>query len=409
MRPAPFFVTIVLLAACASDPRSTSDPVATAPPTTDPPSAPPAAPAPAPPPAAACPTKPVDVVVYTEDGWNELGDAFARNPSACADYFISLPSLANDKTKPRGPVEPANMRKRGSRFHPMAEFHWGGWSAITTMSWYEKGVAFRQAMIDLGYDVAAGDVWEINELPSTVRHDETTRANAREAIKGLYDGPPGSPKVMGAVFVVGMGQGTTNLGPYKTNIGGWLADDAFWSDVAPRVRFWGQETYGSPLATCVDGAPRAAWSAHIDAFTEHVAILADAAPGGAAPKSFLAKAYTPLANAAWKSAAYTTESMTLEQMEGFVSMQVYAARAWASAHPRPRDTVGFGWVYARDGVSPSDIATLGDRLAGAIHGAWSETSEEPSGACDAGKQTTWCSCAVPGAAFNDAWKTFATY
>ena len=29
----------------------------------------------------------------------------------------------------------------------------------------------------------------------------------------LYDGPPGSPRVMGAVFIEGMGSGLQNFGP----------------------------------------------------------------------------------------------------------------------------------------------------------------------------------------------------
>lgn len=407
-------VLVVSLAACAfacgsSDASPVAEPEP-APPAAAP-VAPPAAPA-APPPGPACTARGVDVVLYTEDGWNELADGLAKNPTACASYYVSIPSLANDKTKPRGPKEPANMRARGAGFHPMAEFHWGGWSQVTTMSWYDKGVEFRKRMTAAGYDVTAGDVWEINELPSTVRTTAETRANVREAIKGLYDGPPGSPKVQGAVFVIGLGSATTNLGPYKTNLGDWLADDAFWADVTPRTKWWGQETYVAPAQVCVEGAATSAWSAHIQDYVEHVELLADAAPAGSAPKGFLKEAYTPLANAAFESPAYDTETMTLAEMQSFVSMQVFAAKSWSAQHAkdRARDAIGFGWTYKRDVVTPADESALADRLASAIAAAWAPAGGEAADVCNPGKQApTLCACKVAGAAFNDAWKTFQKY
>src|SRR5437870_1343641 len=63
------------------------------------------------------------VVVYSEDAWSELAEAFRADKAASATFFMHIPALAADKTSPRGPVEPANMRARGGQFRAMAEFH----------------------------------------------------------------------------------------------------------------------------------------------------------------------------------------------------------------------------------------------------------------------------------------------
>src|SRR5262249_35661821 len=152
---------------------------------------------------------------------------------------------------PRGGNEPKSIRDHGARFHAMAEFHWGGWHNVTGMTWYQKGVEFRRRMVTQGYDIAAGDTWAINEVPSTFRSDPDVRTNVREAIRGLFDGPPGAPNLTGTVFLEGMGSTLQNIGPYKGNVEDTLSADAFWDAVAPHVRFWSQETYASPHTICV--------------------------------------------------------------------------------------------------------------------------------------------------------------
>src|SRR5947209_13848137 len=110
------------------------------------------------------------VVAYSEDGWDQLADAFQADKAAGAVFFLHIPALANDKMQPRGPGAPAALRARGSHFRAMAEFHWGGWHA-DSRTWYEKGVEFRRRMAAAGYDVSKGDTWAINELPSSFRSD----------------------------------------------------------------------------------------------------------------------------------------------------------------------------------------------------------------------------------------------
>ncbi len=353
--------------------------------------------------------RPADMVFYTQDSWNELADALLGDPSPCADHFISIPALANAKTQPRGPLEPQRMRARGPAFHAMAEFHWGGWSQVTDLTWYEKGVEFRRRMALSGYDVAAGDTWAINELPSTIRTSPVTRQNARDAVRGLHEGPPGSPLVAGTVFVIGIGQGTTFLGTYKTNLKAWLGDAPFWADMDGRVRFWGQETYGAPDRVCVPLATLAEWSSRIEDYVEHAPTLANAAPAAAAPRTFLERAHVPLMNAAMRASAYNTTGIALSDMQHFVSMQVYAARQWSGAHPASRATVGFAWTWERTLVTPSEISQLAARLASALHHAYDLGGGAPLGACDPAGLDTWCHCEIPGSSFNDAWRTFATW
>ena len=53
----------------------------------------------------------------------------------------------------------------------------------------DAGVEARRRMAAAGYDAANGDTWAINEFPSSVRRDDgTARSDAREFVRGLYEG-----------------------------------------------------------------------------------------------------------------------------------------------------------------------------------------------------------------------------
>src|SRR5438874_4922182 len=351
--------------------------------------------------------KAAEIVVYSEDGWNELGDALAADPASKASYFMHIPAPAGDKTEPRGPIEPARMRARGPQFHALAEFHWGGWRDAPG-SWYDHGVEFRRRMAEKGYDVAAGDAWAINELPSTTRRDPEVRQHVRDAVRGLYDGPPGSPKVRGAVFVIGIGSNTTNLTVYKPQIETWLEDADFWKTMSGRVRFWSQETYVDPDTSCVPNTTVARRSDAINAFTEHVARLAAAGGSRAsAASAFLSKTWTPLLNGAFRADAYQTGGMTLAQMKHFVSGQIYASRAWGGKHAYASGRAGLGWTYHRDQVNPDEMRELAQRVASAFHHGYDSASGAPAGACSPSHAYTFCQCSLHAANFNPAWDTFS--
>jgi hypothetical protein len=350
-----------------------------------------------------------EVVVYTQSAWNVLADELRDEGAPCASFWISMPATGTPKTQPRAGGEPEDMRARGAAFHALAEFHWTSWNGVDGMTWYEKGVEFRRLMDAAGYDVTAGDAWAINELPSSVRSDDAVRTRVRNAVRGLYEGPAGSPPVQGVVFTVGMGQGTTNFDVYKPNMRDWLQDDAFWDDMALYVRFWAQEVYADPDSVCVGSAVTGDRSGHINAYTEHPATLAAAGPAAAA-EAYFDWAYTPLMNAVWRSedSGYGNTMITLEQMQHHVSTEVYAARAWSSSHDVPDGRLGFAWART-DGTVDADLTVLAQRLASAIHYAYDEGGGAAAGACSPSGAYTWCQCDVAGAAFNEGWDTFTTW
>ncbi|MBM4393231.1 MAG: hypothetical protein FJ090_19065 [Deltaproteobacteria bacterium] len=351
-----------------------------------------------------CPTD-VEAVFYTASAWNVLADALLSDPSPCADYYLSIPAPSGDKTTARADVA-GEMHARSPRMHAMAEFHWGTW-AEEPGSWYDKGVTFRARMDAAGYDVDAGDTWAINELPSTVRYDDATRQDALDAFRGLHDGPAGSTPAKGAVFVVGMGHGTQNFSVYEPYVQDWLDDATFWEQANLHVRWWAQEVYADPHYVCVDGSTTAERATAVNEYVQHFARHAEVGPDSAnTAQSYLGRAYTPLMNAVWGSeSGYGDTTVTLEQMEHFVSLEVYAARAWADDHGYPDGRVGFAWDR-QDGVADADLEVLAGRLAAAIHYAYDAGGGAAQYACSPSGAYTWCACYVDGAAFDDGWQTF---
>jgi hypothetical protein len=366
--------------------------------------------------AADCPW-PVSVVVYGERYWNLLGDALAADASPCANYHVSLPAIVGDKTYPRGGGDLAAMHARGPRVHAMAEFHYTTWNAhvkATGITWYQAGVEFRRRMATAGYDPALGDSWAINELPSAVRSDPAVRANIRNLVRGLHDGPPGAPPLRGTVFVVGMGHTTVNFSVYKPNLKRWLEDAPFWATMKDNVRFWGQEVYADPARSCVPNTVVGARAVAINDYIMHVPRLA--AAGGAATataRAYFDRAFVPIVNATWQTPqGYGDTMISLAGIEQHVSGQIYAARAWASTHAYPDGRLGFAWS-PNDFYDTPDFAAeasrLATRLAAAVHGAYDDGGGAARFACSPSGAYTFCQCSLAGAAFNDGWKTFASY
>ena len=74
----------------------------------------------------------------------------------------------------------------------------------------------------------------------------------RELLRGLYEGD-GTRPTRGDVLIVGLGQQTSDLTAYQTNLQNWLADTAFWTDMATYVSDWSQEVYGDFAHYAVPG------------------------------------------------------------------------------------------------------------------------------------------------------------
>jgi len=361
--------------------------------------------------AATADCRPLRAVFYAATDWLRLATKLAANASPCAQYYISIPPLAANKTQPRGD-QAWRIRALGPAFHALAEVHmaaWAGWVSQNGGSWFAAGQEARRRMATAGYDVALGDTWAVNEFSSAVRRgDGAARANAREFVRGLYDGAE-LGDVRGTVFVIGVGQATPDLSVYKATVQSWLEDAPFWQDMAAYVEDWAQELYGDVRNYAVPGADPAARRDAINQYLQHALTLTRVGPAStAAARSFLESAYSPLANAAWNwDTAFGWTATASDLMQHYVSAQTFALRHADAAGARSRDHWGFAWAPRNGSAMPAgeftaQTGSILDRLAASIR---SSEAGDPAGACNPG----WCGGDLAGAAFNPAWSTFAVW
>jgi hypothetical protein len=366
--------------------------------------------------------RPLRAVFYAQSDWLRLATKLAGNASPCAEYYISIPPLAADKTRFR-PDQAWRIRALGPSFHALAEVHmtgWRGWVNSTGSTWYEAGVEARRRMAAAGFDLSLGDDWIVNELSSAVRRGiGSARTEARNLVHGIHDGD-GGPATRGGVFDIGVGQGgagpgAVDLSLYKSQLEAWLQDAPFWTDMSRYVSDWSQELYGDPRNYAVPGAALATRRDHLNDFLQHQ--LVHVRLGGnstAAARSFLESTYSPLANAAWQWASgYGWTMVSAEQMEDYVSAQVYSLRHFSALDGATRDHWGFAWApHNATGLPPTDFATqtgaILDRLAAAIHDSAEpvDPGDPGIGACGPLGQNLWCRSELTGAWLNDGWKTF---
>jgi hypothetical protein len=365
--------------------------------------------------------RPVRAILYAQTDWRRLATKLAANASGCARYYISVPPLAADKTQERSD-EAWRIRALGANFHALAEINksaWASWVAAGNGSWYQAGVAARTRMAAAGFDVSQGDTWAVNEFGSGVRQGSgTARQDMRAFVHGLYDGDGTQPTVQGVVWIVGMGQGTTFMTTYKTNLENWLQDAPFWSDMNTYVSDWSQEVYGDFRNYAVSGSTLATRRDYLNDYLQHVLALAAAGPDTTTTaRSYLRGAYAPLANAAWAyTSGYGWTSISQEEMQNYTSAQTYAMRNFDSVNGQTQDRFGFAWAPTNSlGLSSTDFTTetgaILDRLAAAIRDSAQpvDPSDPGIGACGALGQNTWCNGQITGAWFNDAWKTFQVW
>src|SRR5262249_47515346 len=118
---------------------------------------------------------PTDVVVYAPSDWVRFAQKMRADMSPCVSYYVSIPPLAADKTRPRGPNQAPQIRALGPNFHAVNEVNvtdttsWRKWVADGNGSWYDAGVEARRRMDSPsvgGFDPVAGDIWAVNELTS---------------------------------------------------------------------------------------------------------------------------------------------------------------------------------------------------------------------------------------------------
>jgi hypothetical protein len=377
-------------------------------------------PPPLPPVRAATACLPADVVFYAETDWLRLAQKMRANMSLCTSYYVSIPPVVADKTKPRGPLQAGYIRDLGDNFHAMNDINvaaWTSWVAADPgRTWYGAGVEARRRMDDPavgGFDPAAGDIWALNELSSAVRQGTgLSRQNMREFIRGLYDGD-GGPPMRGLVWVAGMSQGTTNFDVYKPNVKNWLRDAAFWSDMSQYVAFFSQEVYGRVDKWAVPGTtPQDRLVPTVD-YLEHYATLAGAGAyelGDTA--AYLALADAPTGNAAWPRPGYEWPVPPVDYTvaAGYAAGQVFAFRHDQSGR-EGNQVFGLAWnptnLAAPNTPIPDFVnktAFIAERIAAAIHASDAPSAEPGLAAC--GADLAWCGGDVAGASFNPRWLIF---
>ena len=399
-------------------------------------------------PAATC-KQPVEVVFWAGSDWQALGAALAAHASPCADYYISIPPLAGDKTRLRPPAVYRRLRELGPRIHPLAEVTlgqtgWAKWVADGNGTWYGAGVELRRRMAAAGLEPTRGETWLINEFDRTTRLDATERLPVeiardvtrpyprramRDLVRGLYEGAPGMPHLAGAAEI-GINfshQNLPDVPAYKREMKSWLEDAPFWNDMRGRVRWLLREVYADTRLHSVPGTTRDERRRHLEAYQEHLLELAAAGPHTvAAARSFLREAYLPLANAGYVAlggdafdfvTAHGNTQVSPLQMMNFVSEQVYAVRSYALRHrgAAPAGRVGFSWdPINRFGV-PSTVfaaqtAALAARMASAIADAYHDDSAPAIAAClPPGTSVNWCRASRPGARFTEVWQAFGSW
>jgi hypothetical protein len=363
--------------------------------------------------------RPMRAVFYAETDWLRLATKLAQSGSPCAQYYISVPPLAADKTAFRND-QAWRIRALGPNFHVMAEAHvtgWANWVATTGSTWEQAGIEFRRRIAAAGYDVNVGDTWALNELSSAVRRgDGSARTNMRAFARGLYTGDGTTPAVRGTVFITGMAQPTGELSVYQARLQDWYEDAGFWSDMAAYTSDWSQELYGDVRDYAVAGTSAAARRDSLNEYLQHELALARVAPaGGSAARSYLETAYSPLANAAWQyDTGFGWTNVTSALMKDYVSAQTYALASYGAAAPEAH--FGFAWgLKNMSGLTTTEFnnqsGEILDRLAAAIRDASQpvDPADPGVGACGPFGQNLWCTATVDGAAFVPGWSSFATW
>jgi hypothetical protein len=291
---------------------------------------------------------------------------------------------------------------------------WADWVAADGgRDWYQAGVEARRRMAAANFDVTQGDSWIVNELSSAVvRGLGHARADIRELVRGLHDGD-GGPPVKGGVFTMLMlGQVTSSFPTYKAYLEDWYRDTPFWNDMAAYVSDWSQELFGDIRRYAVEGSSLLERRDALDDYLQHMLRLANAGPDDiSAARDFLRSAYSPLANAAWQyDAAFGWTAVPYEQMQDYVSAQTYALRSFSARSGAGFDHFGFAWSpKAPPGMSASQFAMESDALADRLAAALRDSASSAEGACAPSGENLWCSTTVADAAFDPAWKTFASW
>lgn len=381
-----------------------------------------------------------EAVFWTANDWLLLSQALTADPSPCADYYVSIPPQAGDKTLLRGAQDDL-VRALGPHIHPLAEMTLGtlvGWNhwvnAAPGRTWFDAGVEFRRRMDAAGYRFDLGETWLLNEFDRSTRRDEPpyTRAAMRELLRGLYDGGGTLPPAQGIVEI-GIAythQNIPDVAGYKEEMKSWLGDRTFWEDVAGKIKILTKETYPDARFWGVAGSSRHDRTEHLTEYMEHLNNLVESGPRSLSDlQMFMRRAFMPLGSATWPAlgpdpftppfcCGHGWTLIPLEEMLHLVSEQVYAVRHYAGSHPHgaPAGRLGFSWQPTNNfNLPPAEWLAarqaIAARIASAIHYAYREGGASAEGACSPPESgVDWCTGGdVAGATFDPRWAMFESW
>jgi hypothetical protein len=365
-----------------------------------------------------------EVILWGGVQWVELATAIADNASKCAEYFITIPPQDSERSALRSRGAFNEIRKLDARIHPVAEIRftgetgWREWVVgphpdfAPGRTFYEAGVEARRRMAQSGLDVTKGETWAFNELsPEVLENVPGWRTEVRDFLRGLYEGEPGMPKARGIVFNIFVPSDKTDLTAYKASLKAWLEDEEFWRELDKYVDFFAEEVYPTPFTWGVAEASHETRTEYLNDYLFHLLTLAEAGPDSVeAARSFLERTFVPLANAAWPHEGIGKTNLILpETMSAFVSAQIDAI--WTYAEDDEREKIGFAWApnAAEPSYTEEGRDMIAGRLGSGIRAAYEDEADADVGPCGPPDESTSCRANVHGAAFNDAWKTFASW
>jgi hypothetical protein len=369
------------------------------------------------------------ILSFNPNGNQPLLAQMKKFPASCANYYVAVPPFSNGKPRPPGTIRSYNSTS-STRFIPTAEFNWTKAGLNNRrMNPYLAGVQFRKDMYKAGYRVEQGDTWVVDEIPSSVLTDSTARTRVRLLVRGLYGDGTNLRKSRGIVWMVFRSQDPNGIDTYKSRLEALQHDaTAFWAAMKAYTQIWSQEVYPwCPDFACQRDATLGSKSRHVNQYTMHPARLAFAPNSQALQnvRDYFRTGYMPFENAFWTrrppacvaqgtcpdpEIAYHTRNLSTDVMSRFVSLQVYATRAWALApgKPYPRRRIGFAWNQ-HTGATTAQTQALATRLAKALRGAYS-LNGTPIYACSlTGSSTRLCNPSVASAHFTEAWEAFASW
>ncbi len=294
-----------------------------------------------------------NIYFYTSSDWLRLGQKLQANASPCADYYISIPGLAADKTQLRCAQDDV-IRALGSRFHPVVEFH------------FQEMPASR------------GIIWVIG-----VGHGSQNL--------GVYKGLVQS-WLQDSAFWEDMAR-----------------DVSVWGQEAyPNMLFWGDAAASRnartrnlslflehPLLLAEAGPPTVTTS--LD-FLEQTYV-----PLGSAAWPY--------------KSGYGNTWFSDDKMKRFISEQTFAVKHFSQSRPHAAPDARFALAWApntqcgTDLCKPASIfqqrtAGILERLASAIRESYEFGGGSQVGACGTPGDYSWCDADIDGAVFNPLWSTF---